>query len=66
MTANDYWKQEWGEEPQTDSDKLAVAMMDEYGKQQYNQAINDAVNLYIDTDVEEEYYPWKLEKLKKK
>jgi hypothetical protein len=31
MTAKQYWKERFNENPQTDSDKLAVAMMQEYG-----------------------------------
>lgn len=31
-TAFDFWTEKWGEEPQTDSDKLAVAMMREYAE----------------------------------
>ena len=30
MTARDFWKQKFDEYPQTDADKLAVAMMKEY------------------------------------
>lgn len=29
-TAKEFWKEKWGEYPQTDADKLAVAMMQEY------------------------------------
>lgn len=32
MTAKEYWKEKFGEYPQTDSDKLAVAMMQEYSQ----------------------------------
>ena len=31
-TAKEFWREKFDEEPQTDSDKLAVAMMAEYGQ----------------------------------
>jgi hypothetical protein len=32
-TAKEYWKEKFDEYPQTDADKLAVTMMQEYAKQ---------------------------------
>lgn len=32
MTANEFWRKRFGEDPQTDCEKLAVAMMNMYGE----------------------------------
>jgi hypothetical protein len=42
MNAKDYWFQRFGEYPQNDSDKLAVAMMAEFGIVMWNAAIIEA------------------------
>lgn len=36
ITAKEFWKEKFGEYPQTDSDKLAVAMMAEYAESKIN------------------------------
>jgi hypothetical protein len=53
MKATDYWKQRFGEEPKSTTDKLACAMMSEYGREQWNDALDAAyalipleINLY--------------------
>ena len=33
-TAKEFWKEKFNEYPQTDADKLAVAMMQEYANEQ--------------------------------
>jgi hypothetical protein len=40
-SAYEYWTSKFGETPKRDSEKLAVAMMSEYGKEMYNQALQD-------------------------
>lgn len=36
MTANEFWKKKFDEYPQTDADKLAVVMMQEYAATDFN------------------------------
>jgi len=38
-SAYEYWIEKFGETPKRDSEKLAVAMMAEYGREMYNQAL---------------------------
>jgi hypothetical protein len=45
MTAYDYWFKKFGEPPKYDLEKLAVSMMAEYGREQYNQALEDVKGL---------------------
>jgi hypothetical protein len=44
-SAYEYWTSKFGETPKRDSEKLAVAMMAEYGREMWNQAIDEAVEL---------------------
>ena len=37
ISAKEYWKEKFGEYPQNDSEKLAVAMMQEYYNQRNKQ-----------------------------
>jgi hypothetical protein len=48
-SAREYWKEKFNEYPQTDSDKLAVAMMQEYASQQSAEATKE---LWIDVKQE--------------
>jgi hypothetical protein len=53
-TAYEFWIERYGETPEYDSEKLAVAMMSEYGRDQWNAALDAAAEItddhYIDED----------------
>jgi hypothetical protein len=58
MKAKEFWKEKFDEDPQTDSDKLAVAMMAEYGahvvlllSQQMEEKNINLVGLYDKCDI---------------
>jgi len=38
-SAYEYWIERFGEPPTNDSERLAVAMMSEYGREMWNQAL---------------------------
>ena len=38
-SAYEYWTSKFGEPPTNDSERLAVAMMSEYGREMWNQAL---------------------------
>ena len=49
-SAYEYWTSKFGEPPQNDNEKLAVAMMAEYGREMYNQAIEDCIGEKLTSD----------------
>ena len=44
-SAYEYWIERFGEIPKRDSERLACAFAAEYGREMWNQAIDDAVEL---------------------
>ena len=66
MTAFDFWTKRFGKEPKKDSEKLSVAMMAEYGKSQWNEAIDACISKLSGTDYLNKLLTDELEKLKKK
>jgi len=64
MTAYDYWNNVFGEIPQNDAEKLAVAMMSDYGRVVWNEAIDEAID-ELDGYENTEYYQLKIKELKK-
>jgi len=47
-SAYEYWIERFGEPPQNVGERLAVAMMAEYGREMWNQAIDDVAELIFD------------------
>lgn len=45
MTAREFWKKKFGEEPQTDADKLAIIMMQEYANEIRRKDVAEATEL---------------------
>jgi hypothetical protein len=44
-SAYEYWIERFGEIPKSTQDKLSIAFAAEYGREAYNQAIDEAVEL---------------------
>ena len=68
MNAREFWKERFGEYPQTDADRLAVAMMAEYADSivrspdvSYDELITFAMYLcgHNREDIEQMYKDWK-------
>jgi hypothetical protein len=68
-TAYEFWIERYGETPEYDSEKLAVAMMAEYGIEMWNAALDAVLKLDCDTmedETERVYIPVdEIENLKK-
>jgi hypothetical protein len=54
ISATEYWKQRFGEEPKTTTDKLACAFASDYSREMWNSALDAACDItddhYIDED----------------
>ena len=49
MTATEYWTQRFGEKPKYTTDKLACAFSSDYGREQWNAAIDAVLKIDCDT-----------------